>query len=499
MQDGVSIKELFELNKGVSLAYNDLIILPGYTDFGTGEIDLSTRLSRNISLKIPIISSPMDTVTGDEMAKWMALLGGMGFIHYNQTIEEQCEMVKRVKRFENGFISDPVTRKPGDLVGSLKKLPYSTIPVTDDGTSHGKLLGMLGKYDFSFEVHSELPIKERMIGVKKLKVAGMEDILENGNLSLAKANHILIENHAHALPVVDKKGALKYLITRKDIDTNVSYPLAAKDSNKKLRVGAAVGTRDDDKARVDALAAFGVDAIKIDSAHGHTSYQIAMIKYIKSKYPEIDVVTGNIVTQSAAEDLIKAGADALCIGMGIGSICTTQEVTAAGRAQASAIYNVSKAATQYGIPVVADGGVSQSGHVMKALILGASSCMVGNLVAGTDESLGEWIITKTGEKFKRYRGMGSYEAMQAGSAKRYSVDMNKEKASEGVVASVASKGHIYDLIPSIASGVKQGMQKIGCKNLSEISENVEKERIRVELRSYSAQKEGDTHDIIISK
>lgn len=499
MQDGVSLKELFKLNKGVSLAYNDLILLPGYTDFGANDIDLSTKLSKNISLKIPIISAPMDTVTGDELAKWMALLGGIGFIHYNQTVAEQCEMVKKVKQFENGFISEPMTKSPDDLIESLKDLPYSNIPITQDGSSHGKLIGILNEFDYSCEKHAKLPIKKRMTKVDKLKIALEEDILENNKLSIRKANYILIESHSLLLPILDKNGFLKYLVNRKDIDTNTNYPLATKDKHKKLRVGAAVGTQEDDKTRVNELAASGVDAIKIDSAHGHTSYQIEMIKFIKYTYPEIDVITGNIVTSGAAEDLIKAGADALCIGMGIGSICTTQEVTAAGRAQASAIYNVSQTAKKYDIPVIADGGISKSGQIVKALVLGAVSCMVGNLLAGTTESLGEWIIVETGEKFKRYRGMGSYEAMQTGSAKRYSVDMNKEKAAEGVVASVASKGHIYDLLPSVAAGIKQGMQKISCKNMEEIRAKAEKEEIRVEIRSYSAQKEGDIHDIIMGK
>lgn len=497
--DGVSIKELFELNRGVSLAYNDIILLPGYTDFSISDVDLSTKLSRNITLKIPIISAPMDTVTGDEMAKWMALLGGMGFIHYNQTVEEQCEMVKKVKKFENGFISEPEVRMPDDLIESLKDSPYSNIPITEDGSSHGKLVGILNKYDYSYEQHLKLPVKERMAGLDKLKITSEDAILENNCLSIKKADNILIENHSLVLPIVDKNGFLKYLVTRKDIDKNTDFPLATKDKNKKLRAGAAVGTQEDDKKRVNLLATSGVDAIKIDSAHGHTSYQIEMIKFIKANYPQIDVISGNIVTSNAAGDLIKAGADAICVGMGIGSICTTQEVTAAGRAQASAIYNIAETAKKYDVPVIADGGISKSGQIVKALVLGAASCMVGNLLAGTNESLGEWIIAPTGEKFKKYRGMGSYEAMKTGSAKRYAVDMNKEKAAEGVVASVASKGHIYDLLPSVTAGIKQGMQKISCKNISEIRAKAEKEEIRVELRSYSAQKEGDVHDIILEK
>ncbi|MFH0856537.1 MAG: IMP dehydrogenase [bacterium] len=497
--DGVSIKELFELNKGVSLAYNDIILLPGYTDFSISDADLSTKLSRNITLKIPIISAPMDTVTGDEMAKWMALLGGIGFIHYNQTIEEQCEMVKKVKKFENGFISEPEARSPDDLIESLKESPYSNIPITEDGSSHGKLVGILNRYDYSYEKHLKLPVKERMAGLDKLKIASEDEILENNCLSIKKADHILIESHSLVLPIVDKNGFLKYLVTRKDIDKNTNFPLATKDKNKKLRAGAAVGTQEDDKKRVNLLAASGVDVIKIDSAHGHTLYQIEMIKYIKKNYPEIDIITGNIVTSSAAKDLISAGADALCIGMGIGSICTTQEVTAAGRAQASAIYNIAMAAKKYNIPVIADGGISKSGQIVRAMVLGASSCMAGNLLAGTNESLGEWIINENGEKFKRYRGMGSYEAMKTGSAKRYAVDMNKEKAAEGVVAAVASKGHIYDLLPSVAAGVKQGLQKIGCKNMEEIKKASDNGEIRVELRSFSAQKEGDVHDVIMGK
>ncbi|OGF22499.1 IMP dehydrogenase [Candidatus Falkowbacteria bacterium RBG_13_39_14] len=497
MSDGVSIKELFEISKGASLAYNDLILLPGHTDFGVEDINLNTKLSRNIELKIPIVSAPMDTVTGDELARWMALLGGIGFIHYNNTIEEQCEMVKAVKGYENGFINEPFVKKPENLIGELKDCPYSNIPITEDGASHGKLAGLLTKYDFAFERHSDIPIRERMIELNELKVARLDQVATNGNLDLSKANNLLFESYSSALPIVDEKGGLEYLVTRKDIETNVEYPLATKDSHKKLRVGAAVGTRELDKERARALVMAGVDAIKIDCAHGHTSYQIEMINYIKKTYPGVDIASGNVVTSNAAEDLIKAGADAICVGMGIGSMCITQEVTAAGRAQASAIYHVSQAAKKYNIPVIADGGISQSGHILKAWILGAHSCMAGNMLAGTDESLGEWIVTKSGEKLKRYRGMGSYEAMKAGSDRRYSVNMNKEKAAEGVVASVLSKGHVYDLLPTITAGIKQGMLKIGCKNIDEIRQKAEKGEIRVEKRTFSAQKEGDVHDLIL--
>ncbi|MFH0854302.1 MAG: IMP dehydrogenase [bacterium] len=495
--DGVSINKLFEINKGISLAYNDIILIPGYTDFGMDDISLDTKLSRNIDLKIPIASAPMDTVTGYELAKWMALMGGIGFLHYNNTIEEQCEMAKKVKRYENGFLMNVETRKPDDKIGSLKDCPYSNIPITEDGASSGKFVGMLTKYDYLLNKHSDILIRNRMKGLDKIKVALLNEVSDGNKLNLSRANDLLLKNSALALPIVDNKGFLKYLVTRKDIETNIEYPLATKDANKKLRVGAAVGTREDDKNRVDGLASAGVDAIKIDCAHGHTSYQIQMIKYIKRKYPNINIISGNVVTRNGAEDLIKSGVDAVCVGMGIGSICITQEVTAAGRAQASAIYNVAQSAKKYNVPVIADGGISQSGHILKAWILGAHICMAGNMLAGTDESLGELIIMKNGEKFKRYRGMGSYDAMKSGSNKRYAVDMNKEKAAEGVAAAVNSKGHIYNFIPTITAGIKQGMFKIGCKNLEEIKEKLNNEKIRVERRTLSAQREGDAHDLIL--
>lgn len=493
--DGVSIKELFKINKGTSLAYNDFIILPDYTNFGTSDIDLSTKLSRNISLKIPLVSSPMDKVTEDEMAKWMALLGGIGIIHYNNKIETQCEMVKKVKNFENGFISKPLTKGQNELIGSLKGCKYTNIPITENG----KLVGLLTTYDFSFEKHSTLLIKERMKPLKNLTVATVDEILSDNKLNLSKANDILLENSCFALPITDKNGSLKYLVTRKDIETNTGYPLATKDKHKKLMVGAAVGTQEEDRERVDALAKAGVDVIKIDSAHGHTSYQIEMIKYIKKNHPEIDILSGNVVTSAGVKDLAKAGVDAICCGMGIGSICITQEITAAGRAQASAIYDTSEEAKKYNIPIIADGGIAQSGQILKAWTLGANSCMLGNMLAGVDESPGEWIITANGEKFKEYRGMGSYEAMKEGSAKRYAVNMNKEKAAEGVVAQVQTKGHIYDFIPTITAGIKQGLIKIGCKNLEGIKEKNKNGKIRVELRTASAQSEGNIHDLIMIK
>ncbi|MFC1613022.1 IMP dehydrogenase [Patescibacteria group bacterium] len=497
--DGVSTKELFELNKGRSLSYNDFIILPNYTAFHSKEMSLKTKLSRNIEMDIPIVSSPMDTVTGASMAKCMALLGGIGIIHYNNTIEEQCDMVKKVKKFENGFISEPFAKSPNDLIESLRECKYSNIPITEDGKRDGKLIGLITKYDFAFEKHSNLEIKERMTKINKLKIATVEDINTDNKLDLSKANDILLETSFSALPIIDKNGLLKYLVTRKDIQTNVYYPLATKNQNKKLMVGAAIGTNLADKDRVDSLVKAGVDVIKIDVAHAYTKFQIEMIKYIKNKYPEIDVITGNVVTGEATECLIKAGADAISVGMGIGSICTTQEVTATGRAQASAVYNCSKIAIKNNVPVIADGGISQSGHILRASVLGANSCMLGNLLAGTNESLGEWIVTSSGEKFKKYRGMGSYEAMRAGSAKRYSVKKNGFKAAEGVPASVTNKGSIYEWLPVIIAGVKQGMQKIGCKSLEEIITKSKKEKIRVELRTSSAQMEGNTHDLIMIK
>ncbi|BDA78284.1 inosine-5'-monophosphate dehydrogenase [Leptospira kobayashii] len=485
--DGVSGEELFSVNMG--LTYRDFLVLPGFIDFNPSDVELDTKLSKNISLKRPLMSSPMDTVTESEMAIAQALMGGIGIIHYNNTIEEQLEQVRKVKRFENGFIKDPVLLSPEHTVADLddvkEKHGFSGIPITEDGTANTKLVGIVTNRDVDFE-------QDR--STKLGKVMTKELITANQGISLKEANDILRTSKKGKLPIVDKQGKLVALICRSDLKKNKEFPHASKDDTKRLRVGAAISTLPESLERVSLLSQIGVDVIIIDSAQGNSSYQIEMIQFIKKNYPSIDVIAGNVVTQGQAANLIAAGADGLRIGMGPGSICITQDTMAVGRAQATAVYKTAHYASKHGVPVIADGGISNIGDIANALAIGASMCMMGSMFAGTKEAPGEYFY-ENGIRLKRYRGMASLEAMNKGGDKRYFSESQKIKVAQGVSGYVVDKGSVLNLIPYLVQGLKQSFQDMGFRNVTDLHTALRAGRVRFERRTESAQAQGSVHGL----
>lgn len=479
--------------------YDDIILMPGRINFGVDAVDLKTRLTRNICLQTPMVSSPMDTVTEHRMATACALMGGIGVLHNNMTLEQQVNEVHKVKRFENGFIMEPSVLGPTNIIADLldikKKYGHSSVPITSTGKMGGRLIGIVTNRDIDFVTDHSIPLSEVMTHDP---VTGTEPI------SLGEANNILRQSKKGMLPIVNDANELVALISRNDLTKNREYPLASKDDNKQLLVGAAISTRPTAEERAQALVKAGVDVLVIDSSQGNSIYQEDLIKKLKSAYSDVvDVIGGNVITAQQASYLLKAGADGLRIGMGSGSICTTQEVCAVGRAQATAVYHVSHYAKEhFDVPCIADGGIQNSGHVMKALSLGASSVMVGSMFAGTEEAPGQYFFHNA-VRVKHYRGMGSLAALKAcgagsggGSVSRYFADDECIKVAQGVSGAVVDKGSIRSLIPHVIQGVKHGMQDVGCQNINDLHRALYTGSLCVEIRSGAAQREGGVHDLI---
>lgn len=443
-----------------ALTYDDVLLLPGYSEVLPRDTDTSTYLTKNIKLNIPLVSAAMDTVTESDLAIAMALEGGIGFIHKNMTIEQQAAQVRKVKRSQSGMILDPVTlhgdATVGDALAAMKEHKIGGIPVIDKDKT---LVGIITNRDLRFQKNKKLLIKEIM--TKDNLITAKDGI------GLEGAEEILQEYKIEKLPIVNDAGKMTGLITYKDILKNKDKPNACKDEFGRLRVGAAVGVTPDIKERIQKLIEAGVDVVSIDTAHGHSKGVIDTCKTIKAAYPKLDVIVGNIATAEAAVALADAGADAIKVGVGPGSICTTRIIAGVGMPQLSAVYEAAKAVEGRGIPIIADGGIRFSGDFVKAIVAGANCIMIGSLLGGTEEAPGEVIIYE-GRKFKTYRGMGSVEAMEDGSKDRYFQDAEddvKKLVPEGIVGRVPYKGMVAEVLYQLTGGLKAGMGYAGASTV----------------------------------
>ncbi len=467
------------------LTFDDVLLIPGHSTVLPNDVDVSTQLTRTVRLETPIMSAGMDTVTESRMAIAMAREGGIGIIHKNMTIEEQARMVDRVKRSEHGIISDPFFLSPDNKVTDALKIMehyhISGVPITEGR----RLVGILTNRDLRFETDFEQPIRNIMTS-DKLVTAPVGTTME-------QAMQLLRTYKIEKLPLVDDDYNLMGLITIKDIEKTQKYPRAAKDGRGRLIVGAAVGTAKDTLERVEALKDAGVDVLVVDTAHGHSEGVIQMVKSIKAKFPTVEVIAGNVGTGEATEALIKAGADAIKVGIGPGSICTTRVVAGIGIPQITAIVDCAAAASRYNIPIIADGGIKYSGDIVKAIAAGADSVMMGNLLAGTEESPGEEVVLQ-GRRYKVYRGMGSLGAMSEGSSDRYFQEDAQKLVPEGIEGRIPFKGSVSETIFQLVGGLRAGMGYCGVVNIEELKTSTRFIRI-----SNAGLMESHPHDVFITK
>ena len=482
----------------VALTFDDVLLVPRHSAVRPSDVDVSTRFTRHIALSAPIISAAMDTVTESRLAIAMAQLGGMGVVHKNQSIENQASEIDRVKRSESGMIVNPITLSPtgriSEALALMQKYRISGVPITEDGSTEGKLVGILTNRDLRFEGNLD-----RTIG----------DVMTRDNLitvpvgtTLQEAETILHTHRVEKLLVVDQDFRLKGLITVKDIQKVITYPTASKDELGRLRVGAAVGIAKDTVERAEALVAAGTDVLVVDTAHGHSLGVMTMVQRLRERFPSVDLVAGNVATAEGTEALIGLGVDGVKVGIGSGSICTTRVIAGIGMPMISSIAECAQAASRHGVPVIADGGVRYSGDITKALAVGANTVMIGSLFAGTDESPGELILYQ-GRSFKEYRGMGSIGAMRAGSRDRYfqeefdltsPTEEGEKLVPEGIEGRVPHKGAISAMIHQLVGGLRAGMGYCGCGTIADLQQNARMVRI-----TAAGMRESHVHDVVITK
>src|ERR1700749_810088 len=490
-----------------ALTFDDVLLVPAYSDVVPAQVSTQTKLTRSITLNTPLLSAAMDTVTESRLAIAMAQQGGLGVVHRNLTIEQQASEVDKVKRSESGMIVDPVTIEPQQLISDalevMRRYKISGVPVTQGK----KIVGILTKRDLRFETRTDIPIGDVMTSENLITVPV--------GTTLEEAEKILHKHRVEKLLVVNGQYELKGLITVKDIQKKLKYPNAAKDGQGRLRVGAAIGATGDFLERAAEMVRFRVDVLSIDSAHGHSSRVLDAVRAVKKRFPDVDLMAGNVATYDGAKALIDAGADTVKVGIGPGSICTTRMVTGAGMPQITAISEAYRAGREFDIPIIADGGIKYSGDIAKAIAAGANAVMIGSLFASVDESPGETILFQ-GRSFKTYRGMGSLSAMSQGSGERYfqgSQDMEEKPSTEGVVARerngenrlakfvpegiegrVPHRGPLEAMVYQLVGGLRSGMGYLGCNTIQELQENSRFVRI-----SNAGLRESHVHDVIITR
>ncbi|MDQ0191287.1 IMP dehydrogenase [Alicyclobacillus cycloheptanicus] len=469
------------------LTFDDVLLVPARSEVLPNEVDVTTKLTTDIHLKIPIVSAAMDTVTEAALAIAMAREGGIGIIHKNMTIERQADEVDKVKRSESGVITDPIYLTPEhplkDAESLMSKYRISGVPIVEEGT--GKLVGIITNRDLRFERNFDRPIAEVMTR-EHLITAPV-------GTTLHEAKEILWKHKVEKLPLVDEQGILRGLITIKDIEKARQYPNAAKDSQGRLLVGAAVTVSKDLMERVDALVNAGADLVVVDTAHGHSKGVIDSVAAVRKAYPDIQLVAGNVATAEATEELIRVGVNAVKVGIGPGSICTTRVVAGIGVPQITAVYDCATVGRKHGVPIIADGGIKYSGDIVKALAAGASTVMIGSLLAGTEESPGETEIYQ-GRRFKVYRGMGSIGAMRSGGGDRYFQEEAKKLVPEGIEGRVAYRGPLSEIIFQLVGGIRAGMGYCGCPTIPSLQDNAQFMRI-----TPAGLRESHPHDVHITK
>jgi IMP dehydrogenase len=491
------VRAAVDLGLATALTFDDVLLVPAHSDVVPTQVDVGTRLTRNIRLNVPLLSAAMDTVTESRLAIAMAQHGGLGVIHKNLSIEEQASEVDRVKRSESGMIVNPITLSPShriyEALDLMKRYRISGVPITEDGSKEGLLVGILTNRDLRFETNINRPIVEVMTHRQLFTVPV--------GTTLDAARQILHEHKVEKLLVVDRDFRLKGLITVKDIQKAVKYPSASKDSLGRLRCGAAVGIARDTVERAEALAAANVDVLVVDTAHGHSQGVLDMVRVLRRRFPGVDLVAGNVATAEATEALIALGVDAVKVGIGAGSICTTRVIAGIGVPMITAVIECARAADPHGVPIIADGGIRFSGDVTKAIAVGASTVMIGNLFAGTDESPGELILYQ-GRSYKEYRGMGSIGAMRRGSKDRYFQDEfdldapggSDKLVPEGIEGRVAHKGSVAALVYQLVGGLRAGMGYCGCENIPALQRDAKLIRV-----TPAGVRESHVHDVAITK